>query len=334
MIVCALLAPSLVAWDRIGYRAMYILMFICVNGIIYDGSITLPFLKRLLVILTISYGIIFIIQHILFLSGIRQVPFLNYYASVTMAGVFKPNGLAIEPSHAARILTVMYWGILKLTEIAQGQKLTFNSAIKELPYCSILFFLSMIAMGSATAMIGILLIFLYFFNRNIVFFLLGLIIFILIMNVEIDNSQVHRIQNVLNSFFSDDVAETLKKKEGSGAVRIMPFINTLRMDFFSLDTWIGQGSIVNHNSNFIDRVFSESRYIGDITSFGLLSYIASLVFVFKCCIRKLCSMETLFFLFLATFSVGSVYYTWLMFMIFAAIKYFENQALERMSSKQ
>ncbi len=39
-----------------------------------------------------------------------------------MAGVFKPNGLAIEPSHAARILTVMYWGILKLTEIAQGQK--------------------------------------------------------------------------------------------------------------------------------------------------------------------------------------------------------------------
>ncbi len=75
MIVCALLASSLVAWDRIGYRAMYILMFICVNGIIYDGSITLPFLKRLLVILTISYGIIFIIQHILFLSGIRQVPF-------------------------------------------------------------------------------------------------------------------------------------------------------------------------------------------------------------------------------------------------------------------
>lgn len=334
MIVCALLASSLVAWDRIGYRAMYILMFICVNGIIYDGSITLPFLKRLLVILTISYGIIFIIQHILFLSGIRQVPFLNYYASVTMAGIFKPNGLAIEPSHAARILTVMYWGILKLTEIAQGQKLTFNSAIKELPYCSILFFLSMIAMGSATAMIGILLIFLYFFNRNIVFSLLSLIIFILMMNIEIDNSQIHRIQNVFNSFFSDDVAETLKKKEGSGAVRIMPFINTLRMDFFSLDTWIGQGSIANPNSNFIDRVFSESRYIGDITSFGLLSYIASLVFVFKCCIRKLCSMETLFFLFLATFSVGSVYYTWLMFMIFAAIKYFENQALKRMNSKQ
>ena len=57
-------------------------------------------------------------------------------------------------------------------------------------------------MGSATAMIGIFAdIFIFFQSPNIVFFLLGLIIFILIMNVEIDNSQVHRIQNVLNSFF-------------------------------------------------------------------------------------------------------------------------------------
>lgn len=147
------------------------------------------------------------------------------------------------------------------------------------------------------------------------------------IDIEIDNSQVRRIQNVFNSFFSDDISRTLKKSEGSGAVRIMPFINTFKMDFFSLDTWIGQGSVSNSNTNFIDRVFSESRYIGDITSFGLLSYIASLIFVFKCCIKRFYSTETLLFLFLATFSVGSVYYTWLMLMIFAAIKYFENQTL-------
>lgn len=327
MVACASFASPLVAWDRIGYRAMYILMFVCVSGIIYDGCITLSFLKHLLVVLVISYGLIFFAQHLLFLLGIRQVPILNYYASVTITGIFKPNGLACEPSHAARILTVMYWGILKLTEIDQGQKLTFRDAIKELPYSSILFYFSMFAMGSATAMIGILLILLYFFNRSVGVLLFGLIGFILMMNIEIDNSQIRRIQNVFNSFFSDDISRTLKKSEGSGAVRIMPFINTFKMDFFSLDTWIGQGSVSNSNTNFIDRVFSESRYIGDITSFGLLSYIASLIFVFKCCIKRFYSTETLLFLFLATFSVGSVYYTWLMLMIFAAIKYFENQTL-------
>lgn len=35
-------------------------------------------------------------------------------------------------------------------------------------------------------------------------------------------------------------------------------------------------------------------------------------------------METLLFLLLATFSVGSVYYTWFMLMIFMIVKYFEE----------
>ena len=140
------------------------------------------------------------------------------------------------------------------------------------------------------------------------------------MNMEIENMQIRRIQNVFNSFFSDDVSETLKKSEGSGAVRIMPFINTFNMDFFSVSTWIGQGSV--SETNFLKKVFSESRYLGDITSFGLISYLTSLLFVYKCCIRKFLSMETLIFLLLATFSVGSVYYTWLMLMIFMIVKYF------------
>ena len=33
-------------------------------------------------------------------------------------------------------------------------------------------------------------------------------------------------------------------------------------------------------------------------------------------------MESLIFLGLATFSVGSVYYTWLMLMIFSIVKYY------------
>ena len=332
MIICASLASPLVAWDRIGYRAMYILMFICVYGIIYDDCIDISYLKKLLIILSVAYGLVFFIQHVLFLLGIQQIPILNYYASVTMAGVFKPNGLSCEPSHAARILTVIYWGILKLTEIEQGKRVELRYVFKNLPYCSLSFLFSMITMGSATGMIGILLILSYFFNRNIGIFLFMVIGLILMMNVEIEHAQIQRIQKVFNSLFSDDVSDTLKRSEGSGAVRIMPFINTFRMDLFSIDTWIGQGSVVTE-TDFTKRVFSETRYVGDITSFGLLSYIVSLVFVFKCCINKFFSMETLMFLLLATFSVGSVYYTWFMLMVFAAIKYYENYMLVGVNTK-
>lgn len=82
---------------------------------------------------------------------------------------------------------------------------------------------------------------------------------------------------------------------------------------------IGQGRVPNSNANFIDRMFSDSRYIGTL----LVLDIPSLVFVFKCCIKHFYSMETLLFLILATFSVGSVYYTWFMLIIFSTIKYFE-----------
>lgn len=257
MVICASLASPLVAWDRIGYRAMYIFMFICASGIMYEDVIELKLLRRILITLTISYGISYLLQNILFLGGIRQLPFLNYYAAVTMSGIFKPNGLACEPSHSARILTVMYWGIIKLTEINQGEKISLKITLKKMPYCSILFFFSMITMGSATAMIGILLILLYFFNRRIGVFIFGMIILILMTNIEVDNSQIHRIQNVFNSLFSDDVANTLKRTEGSGAVRIMPFINTLQIDYSLLSTWIGQGSVTNNTVNVVDKWFSK-----------------------------------------------------------------------------
>lgn len=327
MFVCAAFASPLVAWNRIGYRAMYVCMFILVTSILCEGCISPSLLKRLLMTLLLLYGIVMILQHILFLVGIRQFPLLNYSATITMTGVFKVNGLASEPSHAARIMTVMYWGIIKLTEMERENKLTFKELIQELPYCSALFFLSMVTMGSATAMIGILLIFTYCLNKNIGVFLMAIVGFILLMSIDIDNIQIQRIQKVFFSIFSDDVGDTLKNSEGSGAVRILPIINTFKMDLSSLETWIGQGSTYNPNISFIDRVFSNNRYIGDITSFGLLSYIASLVFVYKCCIRNFVSMQTLLFLCLSTFSVGSVYYTWFMFIVFASIKNFENSSL-------
>ena len=130
MFVCAALASPFVAWDRIGYRAMYVFMFILITGILYEGCISLSLLKRLLTTLLLFYGIVMILQHILLLTGIRQFPLLNYSATITMAGVFKVNGLAAESSHAARIMTVMYWGIIKLVEIENKHKLTFRNIIR------------------------------------------------------------------------------------------------------------------------------------------------------------------------------------------------------------
>lgn len=325
MISCALLSSPTVAWNRIGYRAMYIMMFVCVYFIIYKKHIDLDFIRSILQTIIIAYGVIFIIQYSLYyLVGIRELSFLNFYGAVSMNGVFKPNGLAGEASHAARILTVLYWGFLKLSEIKRGAPITFNESWKgDYTIVTSLFWFSMISMSSATAMIGMLLVLSYFFSKNIVLILIALIAFIVMMNVEIDNLTIKRIQVIFNSFFSDDVANSLKKREGSGAVRIMPIVNTItNLDWFSWSSWVGQGSVQNQSVDFVKQMFRENRYIGDVTDFGLFSYLTSLLFVYKCCIRKFFSLESLMFLLLATFSIGSIYYTWLMLIVFCLVKYY------------
>lgn len=322
MTVCAMCSSHLVAWNRIGYRAMYVMMFICIYYIIYEGCINLIFFKKIIRVLIVAYGISFIIQHVFFLAGFREIPILNFYGSLTLKGVFKPNGLAIEGSHAARILTVLYWSFLKLTEIEKEHLIKFKESWKDYTLPTLFFWFSMVLMGSATAMIGMFLILLYFFKRSAGVILCGLIAFILLMDMDIDNVTIKRVQVVFNSFFSDNVGNALQKGEGSGAVRIMPIVNTVtNLDLFSWKSWIGQGSVQNLDIDFVKRMFSDSRYIGDITDFGLFSYLLSLIFVYRCCIRCFFSMESLLFLFLATFSVGSVYYTWLMLILFCIVKY-------------
>lgn len=325
MILCAMLSSPIVAWDRIGYRSMYVMMFVCVYTIIHTKHINIDFVISILQTIIIAYGVIFIIQYSLYyLAGIREVAFLNFYGAVSMKGIFKPNGLAIEASHAARILTVLYWGFLKLSEIKRSSPITFKESWKgDYILATSMFWLSMIAMSSATAIIGMLLVLSHFFSKNIFLIFIALIVFIVIMNVEIDNLTIKRIQVVFNSFFSDDVANSLKKGEGSGAVRIMPIVNTItNLDWFSWSSWVGQGSVQNQGVDFIKQMFRENRYIGDVTDFGLFSYLTSLLFVYKCCIRKFFSLESLMFLLLATFSVGSVYYTWLMFIVFCLVKHY------------
>lgn len=332
IISCTLLSSPAVAWNRIGYRAMYVMMFICVYSIIYKKHINLDFIRSILQTIIIAYGVIFIVQYSLYyLVGIRELSFLNFYGSVSMKGVFKPNGLAIEASHAARILTVLYWGFLKLTEIKRGTPIKFKETWKgDYILITSLFWFSMISMSSATAIIGILLVLSYFFSKNIVLIFIALIAFIVMMNVEIDNLTIKRIQVVFNSFFSNDVANSLKIGEGSGAVRILPIVNTItNLDLFSWSFWVGQGSVQSHNIDFVKQMFRENRYIGDITDYGLFSYLTSLLFVYKCCIRKFFSLESLMFLLLATFSVGSIYYTWFMLIVFFLIKYYSIEYEKR-----
>jgi hypothetical protein len=320
LVCCSLLTSESVKWDRLIYRAMYLVTFACIYQVIYTNRIPITFFRNLLTAIICAYGVDFLLQHLFFLIGIYKAPFINLTGAMTMDGLLKANGLAIEPSHAARILAFLYWGEMALTEIMSRKEMTFMEHIKENPWSSLSFWVSMLTMGSATAMLGAAVIATHFFKKRLDVYILGITAIIVLLNVKTDIESIERLKNVFNAFTSDDVIHRVTKTESSGASRIVPMLQTLtNTDLTSWQTWVGLGSthVRTHASMFT------VQKVGDITDFGLISYILSLVVVFKCCIRRFFCLETLIFAILFGFALGSLYSVWGAMITFTAIRYYE-----------
>lgn len=322
LICCSMLSSSVLVWSRIFYRGLFLLTFVCVYQIIYSDEIPIDYFRRLLTFIVCSYGVVFLLQHLCFIIGIHELSIINLTGAMTMGGGLKANGLAIEPSHAARILAFVYWGEIALTEIMQGREMGIKEHIKENPWSAISFWGSMLSMGSATAMLGAALVAIHFFKKHIGIYLIAFMIVVVFLNVDFHIESVDRLKNVINAFFSDDTVQTLKTTESSGGSRIAPMVNTFtNLNLLSWETWVGAGSDhVRVHANMFT-----TQKIGDITDFGLISYIFSLIFVFKCCIRKFFCLETLLFAILLGLAIGSLYTCWGAMIICTAIKYFSEK---------
>lgn len=288
------------------------------------GEMPIECFRKTLIFITVSYGITFILQNICFAAGIHKLLLINLSGAITMEGGLKANTLAIEPSHAARILAFLYWGVVVLTEIIEGRELSFKEHFKENPCTTLSFWITMFFMGSATAMLGAALVGIHFLKKHVTLYLTGIIVFIILLNIDVNIETINRLKNVMNAFLSDDTVSTLKKTESSGGSRIAPMINTItNLDLFSWETWVGKGT---DNIRTNAAMFTTQK-IGDINDFGLISYLCSLIFVFKCCIRKLFCIETLLFAILLGFAIGSMYTCWCGMIVCMAIKYYSANAV-------
>ena len=317
---CSIMSSAVVSWDRIIYRAMFLSTFICHYYIVYSEKTDISFVRKLFAFIVCAYGASFILQCFFFVIGIREMPLINLSGAMTMGGGIKANCLAIEPSHAGRILAFVYWGYIVLTEIVNGSEMTIIEHYKKNPYVTVSFWLTMLFMGSSTAILGAAIVGIHFFKKRLEIYLFAVIACIVFMNIDFHIETLDRLKKVVEAFMSDDTVDTLKHTESSGGARIAPIVNTLtHLDVTSLETWIGRGS---DNVRTHAAVWTTQR-IGDINDFGLVTYICSLIFVFKCCIRRFFCIETLLFTILLGFAIGSLYTCWCGMMVFTAIRHYD-----------
>lgn len=257
-----------------------------------------------------AYGGCLVLQQVFVIVGLRYFPIINlvnypYYSFNHL------NALAIEPSHAARIMTVLLYSFFKCIEFREGRPPKIKELITtyRIPLCLGLY--TMIFLGSGTAFVGLGVLSLYFVKKQYIPVLLTVGCVFYNFSFSIDYEPLNRAVNTLNAAMTGDTEEVIKT-DNSAASRVNIILDTFtKVDLTKFDTWIGHG-VGAYNSTYS---------LSAIHEYGMLSYLVKLWFFFSCCFTSIFSLETVMFILMFGMNIGNYAYGWFALMILTTIKY-------------
>jgi hypothetical protein len=310
--------PDSLRWSTVGYKAAFIVMFIMYYDLIHiKHALRITDFIKILKTLILAYTVCLLIQQIIIVIGIREFPLINLMGYLNRG--IGSNSLALEPSHAARILTAVMLVLLRMHAITSGKnKLVLKRFYKDNKWVVLGFLWCMLTMGSATAFVGLAILAFYFIKKQYAVVMAPLLIVFYFAIPYIDYEPFNRTKAAFEVSLTMD-REAIINEDYSAAARIVPMLNTLQhLDVSKRETWFGEGVDSSLNADYL----SEKQTIGGITDYGLLVYVCSLMFVFTCCINRFFSLETLVFVLLLGASISNIAYTWGILMLFTTSTYF------------
>ena len=302
---------------------MFIISYITYYNLVYLGAFTFSSFIKLLQGLIIAYGVILILQQIALLMGFHFLPPINLVNQQFLALTKLPS-LSMEPSHSARILTVLMLSYLRCIELTNnGVKPSIMTLFKiEHRWVTILFLWTMLTMGSGTAFIGLGLLSIYFIQWKTSIYIIPLLIGFLFLGQVLEINQMDRAMRVTQTAITGNTKE-IQAEDGSAATRIIPIINTIKIDLTKKESWFGNGTSSYEKAS--TGWMRTTDKISVVEQYGLIAFIVSLILVYTCAIHDFFSIETLVFLILFGMSLTNIYYVWGAMMIFTAVRYFQIQ---------
>ncbi|MFI3278466.1 MAG: hypothetical protein SNH13_00940 [Rikenellaceae bacterium] len=309
-------------WDdargsTILYSLLFFLLFNMYYALIYvKEAFTIDYYIKVIRTLIFAYAVTLFLQQILVTIGIRYLPVVNlmgfsYYTT------FRLNTLAIEPSHAARLMTVAGYVLLKLLEIKSGGKQALDTLFLENKKTAFALLYVMVCIGSGTAFVGLAILGLYFIDRKYIAYIIPLFAVIYVIAISVDYEPLNRFIAVLRVSTELD-SELMRTVDHSASVRTNIIFNTIKnLDLSDPNLLFGHG---------IDASAGDSTaVVSAIYDYGLVSYICKLGLFFSCCFSGLLSLPVLMFVVLFSFNIGNIAYGWAALMMFATLKYFQTQ---------
>lgn len=311
------------------YRIGGIFSFVLYYNLVYiNGVFSKRYFWKIVKGLIIAYGIVLIIQQLTNVIIAHGNGFLLFnLIPVAKRSILCGNSLSLEPSHSARILGALFIAFFRIIQIKhKSPLLTLRAIWRKDRKVLLLFLWTMLTMDSGTAFIVLAILCLLLVKEK--FILLGIPFFLgvfMAIAPTLDFTPLNRVVASASAFKTGDSGE-IQKADLSASARIVPFIYTYQnLDLSSFDQWFGQG-IDTAKERDEWGVF---QFIGAIDDYGILAYILSLLLFFKCCIRRIVSVETIFFIVVMMAELGNVYYVWSISMLFASIKYYYSKRKER-----
>ena len=298
------------------YLFMFVSTFVAFYTFVWSYHVfTLDFFIRVLrQFIFVLVGVL-VAQQMCLIVGIKLMPILNL-CQVFNRGI-GANSLTFEPSTLGRLISVLYYSYLKCNEYRCGEKINikevFNSEHK---WVTIAYVWAVMTMGSGTAFLAMAIVSLYFMRGRYLFLTIPIFVGIYFILDYFGNESFQRTVNVTEVTLTAD-REAIMETDGSAAMRIVPVVNTLSIDLSNLENWTGRGC----DATLSGGLYAKTRYMGQISNYGLISYILELILVFMCSIR-LWSIPTLMFFVGVGGGISNISYLWGLLMIFTCVRYF------------
>lgn len=281
------------------YSILFCILFITYKQIFYITNLSIESYLKLLKYIIYAYFFTLIIQQLCVLTGLPVINASNY----SISDPWKLNSLSAEPSHTARIVALLMYSYIIITEIIKEKSYSFFKELKNDKLIWFAFLWVMLTSNSGTAFVFLAIIFLKFFQlRNILF--IGILSIISILLLEYLNiTAFERTFNFALSVLSLDI-NTMMQVDHSASLRVAPMIVLFeQIDLTSISSWIGHG--IDSTGIILDKYiygvpegFTGGGSLYLVYEYGFISWVLFMIFSFLTVIQLKEPITIIFWFFL------------------------------------
>ena len=306
------------------YLGLFVISFAGYVLLLHKFNTPIPVFVKFLRCFLWAYIIVLIIQQFFATIGFRDQDITNICGYFD--NKYKLNSLAIEPSHAGRIMGIMFLTFLKVDSIA-NKYANIKAFIKQNKKLFIGYSYAMITMGSSTALMVYLITMLYFIKKETVLYALPVVIAFYLLIPTIDWEPLNRGRAVVEAALTGK-QDNIQEADGSASVRTAFYFNTIQsFDLTDKEFLFGHG-IEEGQVYEVKEYNIESNLIGGIWQYGFIPYIFSLFIIYMFCCHFF-SLENLIFFFFLGGGFGNVAYFWGAVLLLSSNIYYKKQYKNR-----